>query len=390
MFTPKKGSNKLSSIQFASLVTTVVLVMTFVGLALMRRQNASLPVSNSQPSTTIPKSQESLPLPLPQATSSIDISPQIKQESSELAYNIQTAPNFKKSDALQSIVDDAVAIATVKGLPTNPLSITLIDAKTGKYAEYQQTKPRFPASVVKMFWMVYLYAQIEKGIWNEVDFIPSLNSMIKKSDNNAASDILDAITQTQSSKNLEGKEYDKWLLNRKQINKFFQQAGYEKINVSQKAFPITNKKIYEPQGSDLKMRGDPKNPIRNKITTQQAARLLYEIYYRQAISQVYSEKMANWLAIDSATRIEKREEQNPNEFNPVRGYLSESLPTNVNFAGKAGWTSGSRQEAAYIATPDGKAAYILVIFADDRTYAYNWKIFPQMSQLVYERMTNRK
>ncbi|WP_089128382.1 serine hydrolase [Tolypothrix sp. NIES-4075] len=369
--------------------------MTFIGLALMRRQNPSPSQPTATPSATVPKTQESLPpvavLPnLPQTASLPDILPQIGQENSELVYNVKIAPNFKKSDALQSIVDDAVALAAVKGLPTNPLSITLINTKTGEYAAYQQEKPRFPASVVKMFWMVYLYAQIEKGIWHEENFIFYLNSMIKKSDNNAASDILDAITQTKSGQNLEGKEYEYWLKNRKKVNKFFQKAGYEKINISQKPFPITSQKIYEPQGSDLKMRGDPKNPIRNKITTQQAARLLYEIYDGQSISQIYSEKMASWLSIDPATRIEKKDDQNPNEFNPVRGYFSESLPTNVNFGGKAGWTSNTRQEAAYIATPDGKAAYILVVFAEDRTYAYDWKIFPQMSRFVYDRMTNRK
>ncbi|EAW46753.1 hypothetical protein PN465_15450 [Nodularia spumigena CS-584] len=97
--------------------------------------------------------------------------------------------------------------------------------------------------------------------------------------------------------------------------------------------------------------------------------------------------MADWLSIDAATRIEKRKEQNPNVFNPVRGFFSESLPTDVYFGGKAGWTSGSRQEAAYIATRDGSAAYILVVFGEDRAYAYDWKIFPKISNLVLERMS---
>ncbi|MBD2771570.1 hypothetical protein [Iningainema tapete] len=59
-------------------------------------------------------------------------------------------------------------------------------------------------------------------------------------------------------------------------------------------------------------------------------------------------------------------------------------------ASKSSWTSGSRQEAAYISTPDGKTAYILVVFAEDRAYAYDWEIFPQISRLVFNRMTNRE
>ncbi|MGH1397541.1 MAG: serine hydrolase, partial [Trichormus sp.] len=236
--------------------------------------------------------------------------------------------------------------------------------------------------------MVYLYGQIQNGRADETVFSPYIDAMVKKSDNNAASAIIDAVTQTQSSlKNLKDDEYKDWLKKRQQLNNFFQKAGYKDINITQKTYPITDQKIYEPQGADLRMRGDPKSPIRNKITTQQAARLLYEIYDFKSISAPYSEKMANWLSIDAPTRIEKREQQDPNVFNPVRGYFSESLPTDVYIGSKAGWTSGSRQEAAYIATRNG-ATYILVVFAEDRAYAYDWKIFPKISELVLKRMTN--
>jgi beta-lactamase class A len=316
--------------------------------------------------------------------------PQARLNNSELVYNVTTPLDFNYSQELQAIVDKAVSLAADKRLPIKPLSITLIDIKNGESAGYQQNTLRYPASVVKIFWMVYLYAQIEKGLWNEADLKPYLNKMIHSSDNNAASYIIDLITGTQSGSKLDIKKYETWLNQRWQVNIFFQKAGYEKIDITQKNFPIPDLSFSEPQGRDLQMRGDPKNPIRNKITTQQAARLLSEIYDGQSISQIYSEKMASWLSIDPATRIEKKDDQNPNEFNPVRGYFSESLPTNVNFGGKAGWTSNTRQEAAYIARPDGKAAYILVVFAEDRTYAYDWKIFPQMSRLVYDRMINRK
>lgn len=400
----QKKSGKLSQLQFASIVAIVVLLMTVVGFALMRRpdpnpSSKSTNTRTSQPTTepnaTVPQAIKSFPAapnftPIPENTLPVSI-PAIASRNTELpelVYNVQTPPKFRKSQALQSIVDDAVNLAIAQGLPKQRLSITLINANNLEYAEYQQKKQRFPASVVKMFWMVYLYAQIEKGIWNEADFGQTINDMIKRSDNNSASYILDATTQTQSSKNLSDKEYQDWLNHRQQVNRFFQKAGYEKININQKTFPITYQKIYEPEGADLRMRGNPQDPIRNKITTYQAARLLYEIYTQQAVNQFYSQKMINLLSIDAATRIAKRDQQDPNEFNPVRGYFSESLPTDVDYGGKAGWTSGSRQEAAHIVTRDGKTAYILVVFGEDRAYAYNYKIFPKISELVFQRMRN--
>jgi hypothetical protein len=56
---------------------------------------------------------------------------------------------------------------------------------------------------------------------------------------------------------------------------------------------------------------------------------------------------------------------------------------------KAGWTSSTRQEVAFVKTRKGKTAYILAIFAEDRAYAQDGKIFPKMSRLVFDRMVAR-
>jgi hypothetical protein len=42
-----------------------------------------------------------------------------------------------------------------------------------------------------------------------------------------------------------------------------------------------------------------------------------------------------------------------------------------------------------VTAKDAQAAYILVIFADDPAYAADKKIFPEMSRLVYKRMSDR-
>lgn len=386
----KKQPNRLSRLQFFSIVAGVVLAITVIGLAINRRQNSRPPEAVSSSPTNIPQTKNTPVSSLPIAVSPLNTFPPLQQTNVELTYNIPTSPNLQKSQKLQSIVDRTVRLATNKKLPKKALSITLIDTKTGKYGAYQQDDLRYPASIVKMFWMVYSYSLIKNNSLSEADFTPYLDKMIKNSDNDSASYVVNIITNTQSGSDFQGEEYENWLQKRNQLNKYFQQAGYTNINLNQKVFPINSLNISQPQGIELKMRGNPEKPIRNKMTTQHAARLLYEIYNGQAISRDYSEKMINLLRIDSQTRNLKKDDQNPNEFNPVRGFFSESLPSNIDFGGKAGWTSNTRQEAAYIATPDGKAAYILVVFAEDRAYAYDWKIFPQISSLVFDRMTNGK
>jgi len=378
----KKRSTQLLRLQFAGIVTGVALTVSLIGLFLYK-QNAD----NNQIAKTADKSTPELSsLPVPSA-SPLSLNETI--ESSEFAYNITTSPNLNKNKKLQEIVDEIVDFAKTEKFPIQPLSITIIDVETGEHAGYQQEKLRYPASVVKLFWMVNLYAQIEKGILSEAEFPEYLDSMIQKSDNEAASYIVDRITKTEYKQNLKREEYKNWRKRRLKINQYFQKAGYENINVSQKTFPIPSLKLSRAKGSELKLRDNPQKPNLNKISTQQVARLLYEINKNQSVSEESSLKMAKILTIDAETRNIKRYDKNLNEFNPVRGFLSASLPNNADFKGKAGWTSGSRNDAAIITTPNGKT-YILVVFAQDRAYASDWQIFPDISKLVFNKMTDKK
>jgi beta-lactamase class A len=365
----KKNSFLLSKLQFTVIATAVATIFTITGLGLIR----SLPQH--------PVENPTKPLPL--------ASPLPRQASGELVYNASKSPNFRQSQELQAIVDELVKLAHERGLSTANLSITLIDVNRRESAGYQEHQLRYPASVVKLFWMAALYAQIEGGILpDERAFAEDLEKMLVKSDNEAASRILDAITNTESGSELTAKELSKWIDKRKQIDRFFQAAGYQGINLSQKTFPIPYLKLNEPKGRDRQMRGDSNKPVRNKMTTQQAARLMYEIVTRQAVSPQSSEKMERWLTRD--LRPEAWENIDVNvEFNPIQAFFGESLPTNLQFLSKAGWTSSTRQEVAFVRTRDGKTAYILAVFAEDRAYADDWKIFPALSSHVFNRMTRQ-
>ncbi len=134
------------------------------------------------------------------------------------------------------------------------------------------------------------------------------------------------------------------------------------------------------------MRGNLDHPIRNKMTTDQAARLMYEIFTGQAVSPQYSQKMQQLLTRDLRPEIWMQE-----QYNSIEGFLGEFLPiAEVHFASKVGWTSRSRQDVAFISTKDGKTKYIVVIFANDPAYAEDWEIFPEISLFLFNRMVERK
>jgi beta-lactamase class A len=314
------------------------------------------------------------------------------KEHLEITYNLKKPPSFRQSQNLQAIISDIVQLTTVHNLPKEHLSITLIDVNTGETAGYQQDIPRYPASVVKMFWMVILYSQIKSGIWaNEKDFTPYIAKMIQESDNEAASYILDQITGTHSEPSLGSQKFKIWKTQRQFVNRFFEKAGYKGINIAQKTFPVYYLNLQEPNGSEAQFLEG--YPVRNwnKITTKQAARLLYDLCYtKQAVSAKVSPKMCEWLKRDLNPKVWQNEPSYTDGFNPVSTFFGESLPDNhIQFYSKAGWASYARGEAAMVDDQKIGAKYILAILTQDSAYADDAEIFPEISRLVYKRMTAR-
>lgn len=314
-----------------------------------------------------------------------------------ISYTPTQPPQFIQDPELQSVVEDILKLVTSKSLSTKNLSIALIDAKTNKFAGYQAEAPHFPASVAKMFWLVALHGQIQKGMWNNPKaFDPFITKMMKESDNDSSSFIIDRISDTQSSQvNLNTEEYQTWITKRKfYINSYFNQAGYQSINVTQKTYPIPYLNLQEPKGNELQVRVDPNNPakkpIRNQVSTIDAARLMYEICHsKQAVSEKLSERMCGFLKRDINPKSWKSIKKE--DFNPIETFFGESLSAkNTEFFSKAGWTPNSRQEVAMIQMLDRQKEYILAVFAEDPQYGKDKNIFPEISKLTYQKLHSKK
>jgi beta-lactamase class A len=335
----------------------------------------SLSVPSISPTSSTPITFGTVPSSIPQS----------------FAYNLVGQSGFIPSERLKPVVDSIIQYCKNKSLPTSALSITLIDTKTGEISEYQGTTQRYPASVVKMFWLVAVYQKISRGELNESALRPAIEQMIFKSDNQGASQVLDAVTGTKSTTDkLSDKELAISKQKRQELNSFFNRAGYnQNINISQKTFPIPQENIMEPKGFDQQLRGDNiEQPIRNKITTNDAARLMYEIVDAKSVSPEISLKMRGLLTRNIDPGFWKKQPPNPVDFNPVESFFGEGLPEGKteNIVSKAGWTSVSRQEVAFVKSKDGKTRYILAVFGDDAAYGKSKKVFPEIANMVYQKM----
>ena len=319
--------------------------------------------------------------------SAIKSNPIVKTKNFEVTYNVLQSPNLNKSQKLDKIFNAIVNLTKQQELPLEPLSVTLIDIKTKTISGYHQHVPKYPASVVKLFWMVILEQYnnlyiIEKNN----DFHNDLKNMILKSDNDAASRIIDTITDTKTSLNeLNESKLATWLFQRYQVNRFFEKAGYKGINISQKTFPVAEPIMSEPQGTELQLQNSQSTG--NRISTYHAARLMYEIVTNRAVSAPSSQKMLTLLKRDLHTSTWKNNPPPTEGFNAIENFLGESLSDKeIIFASKAGQTSTGRQEVAYIGSKDGRIEYIVAVFGCSRKYSESNSIFPNISRLVFEGM----
>lgn len=386
---------RIYQVRLAAIVLVVIGVFFSIGLIVTSAVRAiyqppTPPQPSPQPSAKVIELPESplLPPESPTATQTVSLEEILAQkpDNIDIAYNVTTPPDLKPSDELQAIVDEMVKMAEDKNLPVEDLSITLINVKTGETAGYQQQELRYPASLIKMFWMVYLYALIDKGIFSdESAFAVDLYKMIQHSNNDSAGKIVDFTTGATSGPKLEGDEYQTWLEKRLQLNNFFQKAGYEGIVLAQKTYPA--QQMGKPEGRDRQMWKDSDDPMKNKVSSEQAARLMYEIVTGKAVSAEASRKMVQLLARDLHPSAWNGESETVGGFNPIAGFLGQSLPPDeVDFASKAGWTSTSRTETAFVKTRDGQTAYIVSILGKGRPYANDGKLFPQMSRFMFDRL----
>jgi beta-lactamase class A len=343
----------------------------------------------------------------------------------EQGYTSPDKDNLKTSN-LNNIINDITKLAQSRNLSLDKLSISLIDLNSSDYASYQGEIPRFPASIVKLFWLVIFYEQYQSGHIKAEDIKEKLlndakgfevielknkselekisppivlqkvlERMIKDSDNNAASVIVDLITKTHSSKEkISSDDFQNWVSNRDYLNQFFvTNRGYtndrNKFNISQKTFPIYYIDIEEPIGADLQIRyphNEPKsNPIRNKLTTRDLSILLY---------QIENDQIPNSTEIKAL--LNRNKELNPQvwqkePYDSIEYFFGQGIyQYNPQLYSKMGWTFNNRNDGAIIKSADGKTQYILVVFGDDKKYYEDNEFYPKLSQLVYEQMTNQQ
>lgn len=301
---------------------------------------------------------------------------------------------FRKDDQLQTLGDRVLETtwAEFPGLARNQIALTWIvyDApvpvNTGgalspeafwnhevRGFSYRGLERIYPASVVKLFYLVAMHEWLEKGmIQPSAELERAARDMIVDSSNDATSLVVDVLTGTTSGPELPLGPFETWKQQRNLVNRYFQSLGWpelETVNLNQKTW------CDGAYGRERAFLGELMEN-RNMLTTEATARLLHSIVGGVTVSSERSQAMMALM----------KRSLNPSDLaadpeNQVTGFLGAGLPQSAQVWSKAGLTSQVRHDAAYVELP-GKQPYLLVVFTEGKAHSQNEAILPFVSQQI--------
>jgi Beta-lactamase enzyme family len=295
-----------------------------------------------------------------------------RAELAGLDYVKQSAPLYA---LLQNAADAALRLPLTNALKTNELAVTLIDLThpgAPVCASIRGAEPIYPASVVKLFYLVAAHRWLEDGRLSDTpELRRAMHDMIVDSYNEATHYVVDVLTGTTSGPELTEDALATWHDQRQVVNRYFTGLGYRGINADKKPW------CEGPYGREIQaMRRF--QPGRNQLTTDATARLLYEIAVGKAVNPTRSDQMLDLLRRDPFKPSDDPDDQ-AHGFSGL-AFLNPPKP-GVKLWSKAGWTSETRHDAAIVELPGGRR-FVLVVFTVNHANARH--IIPTVVRVVAE------
>ena len=270
--------------------------------------------------------------------------PMVSVQSEESTHSARVQGAVEK--AVKEVVGSSKYTNLAKEIAITAVDVT--EARAPERGSYRGDVRIYPASVIKMFYLEAAHGWMEEGkIKDTPELRRALSDMIVLSYNEATSYVIDVITGTTSGYELSEREMKEWSEKRNAINRYFEARGYTNINANQKPWGEG------PYGRERVFVGE-KYTNRNMLTTDATARMLTEIVLGKAVSQKRSAEMLELMKRDPFSETTDPDDQS-------HGFTGPAVPKGAKLWSKAGWTSQTRHDAAYIELPNG-ARFVLVVF----------------------------
>lgn len=240
-------------------------------------------------------------------------------------------------------------------------------------ASYRGVERIYPASVVKLFYLVAVHEWLERGmIQASAELERAMRDMIVDSSNDATAYVVDCLTGTTSGPELPEGPFETWKYQRNLVNRYCQTLQWPElatVNMNQKTW------CDGPYGRERAFLGAAFEN-RNMLTTEATARLLHSIIGGVSVSAERSQAM---MALMRRTLDPTALAADPE--NQVTGFLGAGLPKTAMLWSKSGITSQVRHDAAYIECGEAMP-YLLVVFTEGAEHSQNEAILPFVSEQV--------
>ncbi len=240
-------------------------------------------------------------------------------------------------------------------------------------ASYRGVELIYPASVVKLFYLVAAHEWLEQGMIppsQELD--RALKDMIVDSSNDATALVVDMLSGTTSGPELPPGPFETWCHQRNIVNRFFQSLQWPElvgVNVNQKPWGDG------PYGRERSFVGEHYEN-RNRLSTNAVARLLHSIAGGVAVAAARSQTM-----LSSMARTLPLSPPAAGEEDQVTGFLGAGFPPGTRLYSKAGYTSQVRHDAIYFELPKGTPG-LVVMFTEKCDDATRQQILPRTAALI--------
>lgn len=267
-----------------------------------------------------------------------------------LATTLMSTVNAPNLDQIcqEAFVRTQAALPNEKLQPGDvAITVLQLDRSTlgWRSGHYQGDTGMFPASVVKLFWLVFLAHEVDQG---RITLTPEIEraarDMIVISGNDATGAIVNLTTKALPGPELSGSAYSRWRNQRMAANRWFQGLGYENINVLNRTY---NEGPYGREKQIIDELG------RNRLTANASARLMAEI----ALDKIVQRRCA-WMKEMLRRDIPA---DNPKADSQTFGFLGEVMPSGTQHWSKAGWTSQVRHDVSWNLMPDGRE-FVFCVF----------------------------
>jgi len=235
--------------------------------------------------------------------------------------------------------------------------------------------PRYPASVVKLVYLVAAEAWLQRQLIEDDDELRrALADMVRDSGNDATGLVVDLLTGTTSGPSLPPDRFRHWASQRQLVNDWLAELGWPELegcNACQKTWgdgPYGRERDF--YGAELQNR--------NRLSTDATARLLHAVIAGAVVSPPACRRMGGLLS-RSLDPLELAADPG----NQVDGFLGGGLPVASRLWSKAGWMSQARHDAAYVEVV-GTLPMLLVVFSEGERWARDEQLLPMIAARLLE------